>query len=232
MLAQIADLSAIKADYYIPEQSFVTSTEVRIRSHIQREPQHRGRRGAVITYWQSTTYFDRRCVMPATNVISENTSVQAQAAAWISAAQTIDAGQANILVASADPAARQVLAGALRERDVAVLLAHDRGLALRTIVWQLPDLVILDTQLAGDDAIDLCVSLKADRRTRSIPILVTTAAYDAHEHLRAIEAGADDYLARSNTQLVLARARALLRARRHGDMVPLESVLKTLEQTV
>jgi putative two-component system response regulator len=169
--------------------------------------------------------------MPATNVISENTSVQAQAATWVSAAQTIDTGQANILVASADPAA-QTLAEALRERDGAVLLAHDRGLALRTIVWQLPDLVILDTQLAGDDGIDLCVSLKQDRRTRSIPIVVTTAAYDTDEHLRAIQAGAEDYLARSNTGLVLARARALLRARRHNDMVPLESVLKTLEQTV
>jgi putative two-component system response regulator len=170
--------------------------------------------------------------MPATN-ISESTTVQTQVAAWISASQTIDAGQANILVASADQAGALALAEALRERDGAVMLAHDRGLALRTIVWQLPDLVILDAQLAGDDGIDLCVSLKQDRRTHTIPIVVTAAAYDAAEHLRAIEAGADDYLARSDTRLVLARGRALLRARRRGgDMVPLESVLKTLEQTV
>ena len=171
--------------------------------------------------------------MPATNMNGENTIVQAQAAAWVSAAQTIDAGQTSILVASADLTGAQALAEALRERDGAVLLAHDRGLALRTIVWQLPDLVILDAQFADDDGIDLCVSLKQDRRTRGIPIVVAAEAYDADEHLRAIEAGADDYLARSDTRLVLARVRALLRARRRsGDMVPLESVLKTLEQTV
>jgi putative two-component system response regulator len=170
--------------------------------------------------------------MPATN-LSENTTVQIQAAAWISAAQTIDAGQANILIASADLPTAQNLAEALRERDGAVLLARDRGLALRTIVWQLPDLVILDTLLAGEDGIDLCASLKQDRRTSGIPIVVIADADDADEHLRAIEAGADDYLARSDTRLVLARVRALLRARRRGgDMVPLESVLKTLEQTV
>jgi putative two-component system response regulator len=145
----------------------------------------------------------------------------------------IDAGHANILIASADLAGAQGLAEALRERDGAVLLAHDRGLALRTIVWQLPDLVILDTQLAGDDGIDLCASLKQDRRTCGIPLVITADAYDANEHLRAVEAGAEDYLARSDTRLVLARVRALLRARRRGgDMVPLESVLKTLEQTV
>jgi putative two-component system response regulator len=166
-------------------------------------------------------------------MIGQNSTVQAQAAAWVSAAQTIDAGQANILIASADLNSAQTLAEALRERDGAVLLAHDRGLALRTIVWQLPDLVVLDAQFADDDGLGLCASLKQDRRTCGIPIVVTTAAYDADEHLRAIEAGADDYLAQSNTCLVLARVRALLRARRQsGDMVPLESVLKTLEQTV
>src|SRR5262245_51796881 len=98
--------------------------------------------------------------MPATNLISESTTVQAKAAAWVSAAQTIDAGQASILVASADIAGSQTLIEALRERDNAVLLAHDRGLALRTVVWQLPDLVLLDTQLGGDDSIELCASLK------------------------------------------------------------------------
>jgi putative two-component system response regulator len=171
--------------------------------------------------------------MPAINVIGENTTVQAQAATWVSAAQTIDAGHASILLANAEIHSAQALAEALRERDGAVVLAHDRGLALRTIVWQLPDLVILDAQLAGDDGIDLCVSLKNDRRTCGIPIVVTAEAYDAHEHLRAVEAGADDYLVRSDTRLVLARVRALLQARRRSaDMVPLESVLKTLEQTV
>jgi putative two-component system response regulator len=170
--------------------------------------------------------------MPATT-ISQSAIVQPQAAAWVSAAQAIDAGQASILLASADHAGAQALAETLREREGLVLLAHDRGLALRTIVWQLPDLVILDARLAGDDGIELCASLKQDRRTCGIPIVVAAAAYDADEHLRAVEAGADDYLARSDTRLLLARVRALLRARRRGgDMVPLESVLKTLEQTV
>jgi DNA-binding response OmpR family regulator len=154
--------------------------------------------------------------------------VPRHAAPWVNAALEIDAGRQRILIASADRDSAQPLAGALREDDHEVLLAYDRPLALRLIVWQLPDLVILDTQLDGDDGIALCASLKRDRRTRGIPIVITAGAYSHAEHLRCVEAGADDYVASADRGLLAARAIALLCGRQHAEQEKIESVVESL----
>lgn len=158
--------------------------------------------------------------------------VQEQASVWVTAAQRIEANEASILVASTDPGAVWTLSEALRDENYQILLAHERALALRTIVWQLPDLVILDAQLANDDGIALCASLKADHRTACIPILIIAHAHALNERLRAIDAGADDYLPHAEITLIVARSRALLRARRISNLVPLDGVLKSPEHMV
>jgi putative two-component system response regulator len=158
--------------------------------------------------------------------------VQERAAIWISAAQRINADQTTILIATADLERARALADALDQDDRRITLAHNRGLALRLIVWVLPSIIVLDTQLDGD-GIDLCASLKRDDRTWAIPIILTADACDADEHLRCIEAGADDYLPYAAPHLLAARARALLQIRRWiDDLMPLEQVIQALELAV
>jgi len=117
-------------------------------------------------------------------------------------------------------------------RHFEVMLAHDRPLALRLIVWQLPDLIILEARLAGDDGIALCASLKRDRRTRGIPIVIVTGADDHDEHLRCVDAGADDYVISADCRRLAARAGALLRGRHNAEQEKIESVVESLGRAV
>ncbi len=76
-----------------------------------------------------------------------------------------------------------------------------------------PDLILLDVALADMDGIALCRSLKADPETAEIPVIMITSANNAAQKMRALEAGADDFLAKPlDDRLLLARVRSLLRA--------------------
>jgi DNA-binding response OmpR family regulator len=106
--------------------------------------------------------------------------VHAQGAPWSTAALEIGT-RPNIVIVSGDLDTAHRVAALLRESDYTVTIAQDRPAALRQIVWQLPHLVILDLHLSGDDGITLCASLKNDRRTNHIPIIIIANGYDCQE---------------------------------------------------
>lgn len=122
------------------------------------------------------------------------------------------AHQSTIVIASDHRERAEELAALLRQDGDVVTFVRDRSNALRAIAWQLPDLAIIDAQLAGADGIALCASLKHDAQTRGIPLIVTANPCCPGDHLRAVEAHADDYLPAANLCLVRARAESLLRA--------------------
>ena len=57
-----------------------------------------------------------------------------------------------------------------------------------------PDVIRLDVELSGIDGITVCRQLKSDIRTRPDAVLMMTGRGDEDRHVRALEAGADDYL--------------------------------------
>jgi two-component system cell cycle response regulator len=59
-----------------------------------------------------------------------------------------------------------------------------------------PDLILLDVVLPGVDGFTFCRELKADARTRAIPVVMLTAL-TSQAHDRSLEAGADDFLPKS-----------------------------------
>jgi two-component system, OmpR family, phosphate regulon response regulator PhoB len=75
-----------------------------------------------------------------------------------------------------------------------------------------PDLIILDLMLPGLDGIQVHKRLKADTRTRHIPVIILTARTQIHDRISGLEAGADDYLTKpfSPRELML-RVNAILR---------------------
>ncbi|MDX7901567.1 response regulator transcription factor [Aeromonas media] len=81
-------------------------------------------------------------------------------------------------------------------------------------MWQqvrqgMPDLVILDVMLPGDDGFTLCSQL---RRLSNVPIMMLTAVTEDADRIAGLEIGADDYLTKSfNPRELLARIKALLR---------------------
>ena len=83
------------------------------------------------------------------------------------------------------------------------------------------DLVLLDVQMPGMDGFEVCRRLRADPRTRRVPVLFLTATqYQVESRLKGLELGADDFIVQpvSNQELV-ARIKAALRVKALSDEV-------------
>ena len=76
----------------------------------------------------------------------------------------------------------------------------------------LPDVLVLDLMLPDGDGLDLCRELRAQARTRSLPLLMLTARGEPLDRIVGLELGADDYLPKPfEPRELLARVKALLR---------------------
>src|SRR5262245_36585507 len=74
-----------------------------------------------------------------------------------------------------------------------VVEAVDGDEALALVELTLPHLVLLDVNMPGTDGVEVCRRLRANPATRTLPILLMTAAADADSRERGLAAGADDY---------------------------------------
>ena len=87
-----------------------------------------------------------------------------------------------------------VLRGLLHERYV-VRAAISGELALRlALIEPKPALILLDVMMPEMDGYEVCRRLKADSRTRDIPVIFVTAMHQSENELRGLELGAVDYL--------------------------------------
>ena len=121
---------------------------------------------------------------------------------------------ANILVVEDEPAIQELLALNVTQCGYRAIQALDTASALAHIKHALPDLILLDWMLPGGNGVDLARRLRADPRTRNIPIIMLTARTDEHDKIMGLEAGADDYITKPfSPRELMARIRAVLRRR-------------------
>jgi len=121
---------------------------------------------------------------------------------------------AQILIVEDEPAIRELLALNLRHAGFEVLQAADAAAARRTIDAALPDLMLLDWMLPDQSGIELARRLRADTRTRELPIIMLTARSAEADKLGGFDAGADDYVTKPfSPRELVARVRAMLRRR-------------------
>jgi two-component system, OmpR family, KDP operon response regulator KdpE len=114
-----------------------------------------------------------------------------------------------VLLIEDDPAIRSVLSRALTERGHGVHTAPTGMAGLQAAVDLRPDLVVLDLGLPDVDGTTLLSMLRA---VSAIPVIVATARDDEREIVRALDAGADDYVVKPFLAEHLdARIRAVLR---------------------
>jgi two-component system phosphate regulon response regulator PhoB len=121
---------------------------------------------------------------------------------------------ATILVVEDEPAIQELIAYNLKQAGHQPLRADNAEQALNLVSNALPDLVLLDWMLPGLSGIEFARRLRADKRTRAIPIIMLTARSDEHDKLQGLETGADDYITKPFSPRELnARIKAVLRRR-------------------
>jgi len=80
-----------------------------------------------------------------------------------------------------------------------------------------PELIMLDIMLPGEDGISILKRLKADARTADIPVIMATAKGNEYDKVIGLDLGADDYLAKPFGMMeLISRVRALLRRAEFG----------------
>ena len=115
----------------------------------------------------------------------------------------------QLLLVEDDPAIRSALARALTDRGHGVRTEATGMAGLQAAVDDRPDLVVLDLGLPD---VDGCVLLSMLRAVSDVPVIVATARDDERETVRALDAGADDYVVKPFAAEHLdARIRAVLR---------------------
>lgn len=108
---------------------------------------------------------------------------------------------------------RIVLKVRLTDARYDVLVAEDAAAGLQLARSRLPDLVLLDGTLAGQGGVAVLRQLRDDPATARIPVIMMLAADEATSRLAALQAGADDVMAKPMDEpRMLARLRALLRS--------------------
>jgi len=95
-----------------------------------------------------------------------------------------------------------------------VLSAADGKKALGIIEKEIPDLVILDLMLPEMDGWEVCKRLRAEPKTKDIPVIMLTARSGTDDKLKGFECGADDYMTKpfSPRELAARVKRVLARA--------------------
>lgn len=117
-----------------------------------------------------------------------------------------------IVVVEDEQAIQDVIAYNLRREGYEVLLAGHGNEGLALIQSKRPALVILDLMLPGIDGLSICQQLRADAKTRSIPLMILSAKEEESDIVIGLSLGADDYLAKPfSPREMLARVKALLR---------------------
>jgi len=124
----------------------------------------------------------------------------------------------RVLVVEDDLAIQELLAHWLARSGYEVVQATSAETALTAIRAELPDLVIIDWMLPKMSGLALARELRADRRTRALPLIMLTARGDESDKLAGLEHGADDYMTKPfSPKELLARMKAVLRRRKPED---------------
>jgi len=132
----------------------------------------------------------------------------------------------TLLIADDEPTNLQVLRQIL-QADYRLLFAKDGAKAVELALSEKPDLVLLDVMMPNMTGHDACIALKADPRTRDIPVIFVTAMADTDDEAKGFELGAVDYITKPvSPPIVRARVRT------HLSLVRMDELRETRMQII
>lgn len=116
---------------------------------------------------------------------------------------------ATILVVDDEPQIRRVVRTTLTSRGYSIVDAGSGEEALESVRHEKPDLILLDINMPGMDGVETCREV---RRSSGVPIIMLTVRGAEKDKVRALDAGADDYVVKPfGIEELIARIRATLR---------------------
>ena len=131
--------------------------------------------------------------------------------------------KANILVVDDHYDNLSLLTQVLSDQGYEVRVAPSGKLALKSASASPPDLILLDVMMPQMDGYEVCTRLKADKKTREIPVIFLSALGEALDKVKAFDVGGVDYITKPFDPVeVVARIKNQLRLR--------EVELKLIEQ--
>ena len=120
----------------------------------------------------------------------------------------------DILVVEDEPAIQELIAVNLEHAGHRVQRAHSAAEADALIREVRPDLILLDWMLPDVAGTVLARKLRADARSKDIPIIMLTARAQDQDKVEGLDAGADDYITKPfSPKELMARIKAVLRRR-------------------
>ncbi|MFO1255331.1 MAG: response regulator transcription factor [Sphingomonadaceae bacterium] len=133
----------------------------------------------------------------------------------------------RLLLVDDEPALREPLAEYLSRQGFAVTQAASAAEARSQLKNALPELVLLDIMMPGEDGLSLCRHL-AD--AHAVPTILLTAKGEPMDRIVGLEIGADDYVVKPfEPRELVARIRSVLRRSAKGGPAPAEDELFEFE---
>jgi two-component system sensor histidine kinase/response regulator len=129
-----------------------------------------------------------------------------------------DMASPNILVVDDEERNIKLLKAMLSLENYEIKEARNGEEALDLVARSEPDLILLDVMMPGLDGFEVCRRIKLSEKTRIIPIVMVTALREREHRIRALDAGADDFISKpvDQTELFL-RVKSLLRIKTYHD---------------
>jgi adenylate cyclase len=132
--------------------------------------------------------------------------------------------QLHVLVVDDQPSNIRLLDAILAPRGYRVATAGSGEAALQRLAEPGIDLVLLDIVMPGLDGYEVCRRIRENPETTFLPVVMVTASGD-DQKVAAIEAGADDFIAKPiNQGELLARVASLGRLKRYHDTITRQTV--------
>lgn len=137
----------------------------------------------------------------------------------------------TIFIAEDNILQSQVLEDLLTSSGYEVEKAYDGEEAMRKVIKNPPDLILLDVMMPKLNGYEICKALRKNKLTQLIPIIIITTLNKLKDHVVAIELGADDFLTKPiNEILLVARIKSLLKVKVLNDEIA--AYAQILEQKV
>ena len=117
----------------------------------------------------------------------------------------------KVLIAEDEETIVESLSFLMEKEGYDVSVATDGQTAIKMIARDIPDMVLLDVMMPGCDGFEVVRAVRADPRTKSIPIMMLTAKTREVDRRKGLELGVDDFVTKPfSTRDVVSRVKALL----------------------